>query len=345
MSLESSFESNIKTFLSSKVINPLAKIAVDNRDLNVDDLVQKFKDHLKLPSPTLSIVKTQKKRTPKNSPKNEQQWISHEEYNEQSSKDKYLCGYVQTRGVNKDKYCGIILNDTNVVSWEGTSFLSSSIKKELEECNNRVPDMRCKHCWSRDAKTGQQKRKKGRADKLVSQQNGDVLAPTIIPGVSVPDNVGLMGFLSGNTNRFQSPSRAMDKPAKKVVRAKRLPGLIRTEDYSHVVLNPEHHKESWLIRADSDGQTVVGKFEKQPTLDTHFEEGYEDDIISLTEEEQTLCHEYGMKYKFNKHEDNEDNEESLPIIEDDDDGLPIVTERENDTSTIQDELDIPTLDS
>lgn len=345
MSLESSFESNIKTFLSSKVINPLAKIAVDNRDLNVDDLVQKFKDHLKLPSPTLSIVKTQKKRTPKNSPKNEQQWISHEEYNEQLSNDKYLCGYVQTRGVNKDKYCGIILNDTNVVSWEGTSFLNSSIKKELEECNNRVPDMRCKHCWSRDAKTGQQKRKKGRADKLVSQQNGDVLAPTIIPGVSVPDNIGLMGFLSGNTSRFQSPSRAMDKPAKKVVRAKRLPGLNRTEEYSHVVLNPEHHKESWLIRADSDGQTVIGKFEKQPTLDTHFEEGYEDDIISLTEEEQTLCHEYGMKYKFNKHEDNEDKEESLPIIEDDDDGLPIVTERENDTSTIQDELDIPTLDS
>ena len=341
MSLESSFESHIKDFLSSKVINPLAKIAVENRDLEVDDLVQKFKDHLKLPSPTLSIIKTQKKRTPRNSPKSEQQWITHEEYTEQSSNDKYLCGYVQTRGVNKDKYCGVVLNDTNVVTWEGSSFLNSTVEKELEECGGKVSEMRCKHCWSRDAKTGQQKRKKGRADKLISQQNGDVLAPTIIPGVSVPDNVGLMGFLSGNTNRFQSPSRAMDKPAKKVVRAKRLPGLIRTEEYSHVVLNPEHHTESWLIRADSDGQTVIGKFEKQPTLETHFEEGYEDDLISLTEEEQTLCHEYGMKYKFNKPENNEEEEDNS----DDDDGLPVVTEPENDTTTIQDELDIPTLDA
>lgn len=337
MSLESSFESHIKDFLSSKVINPLAKIAVENRDLDIDDLVQKFKDHLKLPSPTLSIIKTQKKRSPRNSPKSEQQWITHEEYTEQSSNDKYLCGYVQTRGVNKDKYCGVVLNDTNVVTWEGSSFLNSTVEKELEECGGNIAEMRCKHCWSRDAKTGQQKRKKGRADKLISQQNGDVLAPTIIPGVSVPDNVGLMGFLSGNTNRFQSPSRAMDKPAKKVVRAKRLPGLIRTEEYSHVVLNPEHHKESWLIRADSEGQTVIGKFEKQPTLNTHFEEGYEDDLTFLTEEEQTLCHEYGMKYKFNKTENNED--------EEDDDGLPVVTEPENDTTTIQDELDIPTLDA
>jgi len=46
-----------------------------------------------------------------------------------------------------------------------------------------------------------------------------------------------------------------------------------------------------------------------------------------------------MKYNFNKPENNQEDDS------DDDDGLPIVTEPENDTTTIQDELDIPTLDA
>lgn len=334
MSTINAFQTAIKEFIASNVIKPLAKISVDNRNASVDELVEKFTKELDLPMsvPSAPASKAKKKRTP--SPKADQKWMTYEQYNDLYEKE-YICGYVQTRGKFKDHYCGVPLNDDNVVCWtKEDGFQKSTTERELEEVKDRTA-MRCKLCWSRDPKTGEYKRKKGRGEKLNSEHKGDIVAPTIIPGVSVPDNAGLMGFLSGNNTNIQSPTRAMDT-VKKVIRAKRFIGLERNEDYSHVIPNPDHHENMpWLIRHDNDGQVVIGKFSENISISKTFEDGYMDDIVPLTEEDKKLCSEYNIKYvPYEKKEE-----------VDDDTDIPIVQEREDDTGTIQDDdIDVPTLD-
>jgi len=334
MSTINAFESAIKQFISSNVLKPLAQVSVNNRDDSVDDLVGKFILELNLPPtvPTVSIEKSKKKRTP--SPKVDQKWMKYDDYNE-SYEREFLCGYVQTRGKFKDHYCGIALDNTNVVTWtKEDGFVESTPEKELEEVCNRRSDMRCKLCWSRDPKTGEYKRKKGRGDKLIAEHKGDIVAPTVIPGVSVPDNAGLMGFLSGNNTTFQSPTRAMD--TNKSIKAKRFNGLIRNEYYSHVIPNPVHHTDMpWLIRDDNDGHVVIGKFSQDITSLSTFENGYLDDLVPLTDEDIERCKEFNIEYiPYEKQE------------QDDVDEIPIVRDPEEDTSTVQDsfDIDVPTLD-
>ena len=330
MSTINAFQNAIKEFVSKNVLKPLAEVSVENRDDSVDQLVQKYTSKLDLP---LVVPEAKgRKRSPKSSsPKADQQWLTYEQYNERCD-DQFLCGYVQTRGKFKDHYCGVPLDETNVVTWsKDSNFTSVTPEQELANVDGKKSEMRCKLCWARDPKTGDYKRKKGRGDKLISEHKGDIVAPTIIPGVSVPDNAGLMGFLSGNNTNFQSPTRAMDSP-KKVIRAKRYKGLFRSEEYGHVIPNSEYHDMAWLIRADGKGQVVIGKFENQPTPSTVFEENYIDDIVPLTEEDIELCKEYNIEY--------------VPYEKPDEDSeIPIVHEREADTTTIQDDIpDIPTLD-
>ena len=333
MSTTQAFENTIKDFLSSNVLRPLAETATENKDLGVDELVKVFTEKLSLPL-VVPQAKGTRKRSPKSSsPKAEQQWLTYDQYNEQVS-TSFLCGYVQTRGKFKDHYCGVCLDNENVVSWsKETGFTQSTPENELREVDGKRNEMRCKLCWARDPKTGEYKRKKGRGDKLISEHKGDIVAPTVIPGVSVPDNESLMGFLSGNSKTFVSPTRAMDS-AKKVIRAKRYQGLVRNEEYSHVMPNPEHHDMPWLIRADSDGQVVIGKFESQPTPTSSFDDGYLEDLIPLDEQDVEKCKEYNIEYKpYEK-----------PVQDDVDIDIPIVHDREDDTSTIQDIPDVPTLE-
>lgn len=334
MSTINAFESAIKQFISSNVLKPLAQVSVNNRDDSVDDLVGKFILELNLPPsvPTVSIEKPKKKRTP--SPKADQKWMKYDDYNE-SYEREFLCGYVQTRGKFKDHYCGIVLDNTNVVTWtKEDGFIESTPEKELEEVNGKRTDMRCKLCWSRDPKSGEYKRKKGRGDKLTASHKGDIVAPTVIPGISVPDNAGLMGFLSGNNATFQSPTRAME--TSKTIIAKRFNGLEKNEYYSHVIPNPVHHKDMpWLIRNDNDGHAVIGKFDREITSVSTFEEGYLQSLIPLTTEDVEKCKEFNMEYiPYEKQE------------QDDVDEIPIVRDPDGDTSTVQDsfDIDVPTLD-
>jgi hypothetical protein len=320
------FGETIKAFISDQILGPLAEVSVKNRDADVAELIEKYTKELNLPRAT-------KERKPKKapSPKAAQRWITYDQYS-QESESSFLCGYVQTRGKNKDCYCGIVLDDTNVVKWSpGNGFTSISVDEEFEDVGKKKPEMRCKLCWSRDPKTGEYKRKRGRGEKLMSENKGDIIAPTVIPGVSVPDNAGLMGFLSGNTNSFQSPSRAMGK----VIRAKRFEGLLRDENCSHVIPNPDKHPDMpWLIRDDEHGKTVIGKFSYDITSESFFEENYLDDLIELTDNDIKLCKEYNISYEFHTKTDDMD--------------LPVVKDPEEHTTTIQDEehdeLDIPTID-
>jgi hypothetical protein len=332
MSTSQAFESVIKNFLSTSVLKPLAEVSVENRECDVDELVKKFTEKLALPLVVPEAKGTTRKRSPKNSsPKADQQWLTYDQYSE-SCDSSFLCGYVQTRGKYKDHYCGVVLDNTNVVSWsKETNFTDSTPEKELQDVGGKRGEMRCKLCWARDPKTGEYKRKKGRGDKLISEHKGDIVAPSAIPGVSVPDNESLMGFLSGNSKTFVSPTRAMDN-VKKVIRAKRYQGLVRNEDYSHVMPNPEHHDMPWLIRADSDGQVVIGKFDSQPTPTTTFENDYLNDIIPLDSDDIEKCKEYNIDYKAYEKPDEDDID------------IPIVHDREGDTTTIQDIPDVPTLE-
>jgi hypothetical protein len=334
MTTTQAFESAIKTFLSESVLLPLAETAVENRDADVSRLIELFTEKLNLPVTVPQAKGPTRKRSPKSaSPKAEQQWLNYDQYSERCD-NEYLCGYVQTRGKFKDHYCGVVLDNTNVVSWsKDNNFTESTPEKELEEVDGKRGEMRCKLCWARDPKTGEYKRKKGRGGKLVSEHKGDIVAPTVIPGVSVPDNESLMGFLSGNSKSFVSPTRAME-PAKKVIRAKRFKGLARNDTYSHVMPNPEHHDMPWLIRADSEGQVVIGKFEKQPTPSKVFDDNYLEDLLPLDEDEIEMCKEYNLKYVQH-------------VVEeaDDDIDIPVVHEPEEDTTTIQDDIpDVPTLE-
>lgn len=332
MSTSQAFESVIKNFLSTSVLKPLAEVSVENRECDVDELVKKFTEKLALPLVVPEVKGATRKRSPKNSsPKADQQWLTYDQYSE-SCDSSFLCGYVQTRGKYKDHYCGVVLDNTNVVSWsKETNFTDSTPEKELQDVGGKRGEMRCKLCWARDPKTGEYKRKKGRGDKLISEHKGDIVAPSAIPGVSVPDNESLMGFLSGNSKTFVSPTRAMDN-VKKVIRAKRYQGLVRNEDYSHVMPNPEHHDMPWLIRADSDGQVVIGKFDSQPTPTTTFENDYLNDIIPLDSDDIEKCKEYNIEYKAYEKPDEDDID------------IPIVHDREGDTTTIQDIPDVPTLE-
>lgn len=330
MSTINSFQNAIKEFVSKNVLEPLAQVSVENRDSSVDELIQKYTSKLDLPL-VVPEAKSRKRSPKSSSPKAEQQWLTYEQYNDQCD-NQFLCGYVQTRGKYKDHYCGVTLDDNNVVTWsKETNFTTVTPQQELDNVDGKRSEMRCKLCWARDPKTGDYKRKKGRGDKLISEHKGDIVAPTVIPGVSVPDNAGLMGFLSGNNDTFQSPTRAMDSP-KKVIRAKRYKGLFRNEDYSHVIPNPEHHDMAWIIRADSKGQIVIGKFENQPTASTVFEDNYLDHIFPLTDEDLEICKEYNVKY--------------VPYEKSDEDSeIPVVHDPEHDTNTIQDNMpDIPILD-
>ena len=335
MTTTQAFESAIKTFLSESVLLPLAETAVENRDADVSRLIELFTEKLNLPVTVPQAKGPTRKRSPKSaSPKAEQQWLNYDQYSERCD-NEYLCGYVQTRGKFKDHYCGVVLDNTNVVSWsKDNNFTESTPEKELEEVDGKRGEMRCKLCWARDPKTGEYKRKKGRGGKLVSEHKGDIVAPTVIPGVSVPDNESLMGFLSGNSKSFVSPTRAME-PAKKVIRAKRFKGLARNDTYSHVMPNPEHHDMPWLIRADSEGQVVIGKFEKQPTPSKVFDDNYLEDLLPLDEDEIEMCKEYNLKYV----------QHTVEEAEDDDMDIPVVHEPEEDTTTIQDDIpDVPTLE-
>lgn len=322
MTTYDAFGETIKSFITEGILEPLARVSVDNREATAQELMEKYVAELNLPRKDKKVKKA-------SSPKAAQRWINYEEYS-QEIETSFLCGYVQTRGKNKDCYCGVVLDDTNVHDWSAdTGFVATSVEDELKNANNKKSEMRCKLCWSRDPKTGEYKRKRGRGEKLMSENKGDIIAPTVIPGVSVPDNAGLMGFLSGNTNSFQSPSRAMAK----VIRAKRFEGLERNEHYSHVVPNPEKHtKMPWLIRADNEGQVVIGKFDKEITSDTYFDENYLDDLVELDETDLERCKEYNIKYEFF----------STPPA--DDMELPVVKDPEEETTTIQDAvLNIPTL--
>ena len=340
MSILDTFERTIQAFLGTDVLEALAEVAIDT--LGGDDtgvLIEKFRERLKLPIATSGLkpnVGVVRKRSPKktSSPKPDQQWLTYEEYNKRID-DEYICGYVQTRGKYKDHYCGIVLDETTTVTWnKNDGFVASTPEQELEEVSGKRYEMRCSQCWSRDPKSGEQKRKKGRGEKLISEHQGEIVAPTVIPGVSLPEDAGLMGFLNGNKSIFQSPMRAMDPPKKKTIRAKRYPGLERTEEYSHVIPNPEHHYMAWLIRTDSEGQTVLGKFARQPTPSKRFEDGYMDDLLPLSESEIEQCKEYNLEYK----------QHVVSSTEDEDDGIPVVHDQEEDTNTIQDMPDIPTLD-
>ena len=324
MTTYDAFGDSIKAFITEGILEPLAQVSVKNRDADAKELVEKYIAELNLPR------KDKKPKKATSSPKAAQRWITHEQYTEESQ-SSFLCGYVQTRGKNKDCYCGIELDETNVVKWSpGTGFSNVTVDEELQNVDNKKSEMRCKLCWSRDPKTGEYKRKRGRGEKLMSENKGDIIAPTVIPGVSVPDNAGLMGFLSGNTNSFQSPSRAMGK----IIRAKRFEGLERNENYSHVIPNPDKHDNMpWLIRADNDGQVVIGKFNKEITSETYFDDNYTDELVELDEADLERCKEYNIKYEFF----------SKP---DEDMDLPVVKDPEEDTTTIQDstdDLDIPTL--
>ena len=333
MSTSDAFNTAIKDFISAHILGPLAHISVSNREDSVEDLILKYRETLDIPLPTPTVV-TQKAKKPRKSPvpKEDQKWITYDDYTK-SCDTSFLCGYVQTRGKYKDHYCGIELDNTNSVSWSKESgFTDTTPDIELTSVNGIRSDMRCKICWSRDPRSGDYKRKKGRGEKLISEHKGDVIAPTVISGVSVPDNTGLMGFLSGNTSTMQSPSRAMND-VKQVIRAKRFAGLNKNEDYSHVIPNPAHHKNMpWLIRADNDGQVVIGKFEGPISPHREFAENYLDDIIPLSEEELSICEEYKLEYVAYTSEDMED--------------IPIVHDREPETSTIQDndnDINVPTL--
>lgn len=332
MNTTQAFESAIKSFISESVLRPLAEVATQNRELGIDDLVKVFTEKLNVPLVVPTAKGTTRKRSPKSSsPKADQQWLTYDQYSE-TCESSFLCGYVQTRGKYKDHYCGVPLDDNNVVSWsKETNFVNSTAEKELQEVGGKRSEMRCKLCWARDPKTGEYKRKKGRGDKLVSEHKGDIVAPSVIPGVSVPDNEGLMGFLSGNSKTFVSPTRAMETP-KKIIRAKRYQGLVRNEDYSHVVPNPQHHDMPWLIRADSDGQVVIGKFETQPTPTTTFEDDYLNELMPLDDSDIEKCKEYNIEYK------------AYVKPQEDDIDIPIVHERDDDTTTIQDIPDVPTLE-
>ena len=159
----STLESAIKDFIASSVITPLATVATANRDASADDLIRMFSEALSLPCKT-------KKR--KNSTKSEQKWITYEQYSE--NKEGYLCGYVQTRGQFKDRYCGAPLDQTNTVKWSDAGFITVTAEEELADVNDKREDMRCKQCWSRDPKSGNYKRKKGRGEKLLSEHKSDI---------------------------------------------------------------------------------------------------------------------------------------------------------------------------
>ena len=337
------FETQIKNFITSTVIGPLANVAVKNKDLEEEELVKKFIEALDLPSRSTPLlnVKPQRKR----SPVVKQRWITMDEYKEQVKKH-LLCSYVQTRGTNKDRYCGVVLDENSTVKLENGIFVPSTAEDELQAVKGNKAEVRCKCCWSRDPKTGVQKRKKGRGDKLVSEKKGSIVAPKIIAGVSLPSSEGLMGFLSGNTEKFQSPSRAMEVK-KKVLRAKRFPGLLRTSSVSHVVPNPSHHEDigCWLIKADSKGQSVIGKFKERPSSSTVYDKEYIDDVVPLSEDEIAQTKEYGLSYNPIEFKNVEPQKQDSEDEDDDEEGIPTVAEPEDDTGTIQDslDLDIPTL--
>jgi hypothetical protein len=327
MSTSDAFNAAFKEFISEHVLGPLADTSVANRDDSAEELVSKYRVTLDIPITTQTgSQKSKKKKSPV--PKEDQKWIPYDDYTK-SCDTSFLCGYVQTRGKFKDHYCGIELVNTNTVSWtKKEGFQDTTPENELSSVDGIRSDMRCKICWSRDPRTGDYKRKKGRGEKLISEHKGDVVAPTVISGVSVPDNTGLMGFLSGNTTTIQSPSRAMTT-TKKVIMAKRFPGLERNENFSHVVPNPSHHNNMpWLIRADNDGQVVIGKFEGPISPRREFDINYLSDIIPLTEEDLSICKEYNLEYVAQDMSD-----------------IPVVQEREPDTVTMQDnDINVPILD-
>lgn len=335
------FDSHIKNFLTSSIVRPLAETAIKNRDLDEDELVKKFIEVLNLPSRSTPLVSMKPAGKRARSPVVKQRWITMDDYKEEVKKH-LLCSYVQTRGTNKDKYCGVVLDENTTVKYENGSFSPSTAEQELKAVGGQKAKVRCKCCWSKDPKTGEQKRKQGRGERLVSEKKGNIVAPKIIPGVSLPSSEGLMGFLSGNSEKFQSPSRAMEAK-KKVLRAKRYPGLLRTPSESHVVPNPSHHSDigCWLIKADSKGQTVIGKFSERPDSSTVFSDGYLDDVVSLEESELEQVKEYGLTYSPMKFKETPAPEPE----ESEDEDIPIVAEPEKDTGTIQDDLDldIPTL--
>ena len=131
MSTINAFQNAIKEFVSRNVLKPLAEVSVENRDASVDQLIQKYTSKLELPL-VVPEVKV-RKRSPKNSsPRADQQWLTYEQYNELCD-NQYLCGYVQTRGKYKDHYCGVPLDETNVVTWsKDSNFTSVTPNKSLQ---------------------------------------------------------------------------------------------------------------------------------------------------------------------------------------------------------------------
>ena len=123
------FESHFKTFVSSTIIGPLADVAVKNRDLDQEGLIKKFMEVLDLPARSTPLVNVKPPR--KRSPVVKQRWITMDEYKEQVKKH-LLCSYVQTRGSNKDRYCGVVLDENTTVKLENDSFVPSSAEEELE---------------------------------------------------------------------------------------------------------------------------------------------------------------------------------------------------------------------
>ena len=78
---------------------------------------------------------------------------------------------------------------------------------------------------------------------------------------------------------------------------------------------------------------VIGKFESQPTPTSSFDDGYLEDLIPLDDSDKEICKEYNIEYKPYE----------VPQQSDDID-IPIVHDREGDTTTMQDIPDVPTLE-
>ena len=92
----------------------------------------------------------------------------------------------------------------------------------------------------------------------------------------------------------------------------------------------------WLIKADSDGQIVVGKFGYEIESDTTFGLGYVDTLITLDENDIAMCKEYNIEYK--QYVSDKPTEEPETFFE-----IPVVAEPQGETVTVQD-LEIPTID-
>ncbi len=241
-------------------------------------------------------VNSQKKRSPRKTPKKEEETdvcITYEEFvkKQEENPDKLYCSWIFTRGEKANKHCGVCIQNKD--AWS----------------QNQIDDyeVRCDKC----KRNNSEKANSSNKSRYLKIKIGNQVKGTPTPGVSVPENevpmhsiTGLKdgvvsptpeNFLAGENTDNVTPTKAKKRKSPEKLKIKKIKHGSR-EDFTDYRSSGEINGHYILVRKNHEEDEFVfgGKF-----IEEDFDEKlYLQSVAELDEDDLKELEKYSYKYKF-----------------------------------------------